>query len=65
MMILGHSKFIQVFLGEIVRNNLEQPFLASLNLCQSLWEKLSEKIWNGYFLPFQSYTSLFGKNCKI
>ena len=26
------------------------------------WKKLSEKIWNGHFWPFQIYTSLFGKN---
>ena len=58
----GHSKFIPVFLGKIVGKNLEQPCLAILNLYQSFWEKLSEKIWNGHFSPFQIYTSLFGKN---
>ena len=41
--IFGHSEFIPVFLGNIVRKNLEQWFLAILNLYQSFWEKLSEK----------------------
>ena len=41
----------------------EWPFLAIPNLYQSFWEKLSEKIQNGYFWPFQIYTDLFGKNC--
>ena len=49
---------------KIVRKNLEQPFLAIPNLYQSFWEKLSEKIQNGHFWPFQIYTSLFGKNCQ-
>ena len=60
----GHSKFIPVFLGKIIRKNSEWPFLAIPNLYQSFWEKLSEKIWNGHFWPFQIYTSLFGKNCQ-
>ena len=61
--IFGHSKFIPVFLGNIVRKRLEQTFLAIPNLYQSFWEKLLEKIWNNHFWPFQIYTSLFGKNC--
>ena len=61
--IFGHSKFIPVFLGNIVRKRLEQPFLAIPSLYQSFWEKLLEKIWNKHFRPFQIYTSLFGKNC--
>ena len=64
MPIFGHSEFILVFLGKIVRKNLEQPFLAIMNLYQSFWEKLSEKIQNGNFWPFRIYTSLFGKNCQ-
>ena len=64
MDIFGHSKFIPVFLGKIVRKNLEQPFLAIPILYQSFWEKLSEKIWNGHFWSFQICTSLFGKNCQ-
>ena len=32
IVIFGHSKFIPVFLGKIVRKNLEWPFLAILNL---------------------------------
>ena len=63
MAIFGHSKFIPVFLGNIVRKRLEQTFLAIPNLYQSFWEKLLEKIWKKHFLPFQIYTSLFGKNC--
>ena len=55
--MFGHSEFIPVFLGKIVRKNLEWPFFAIPNLYQSFWEKLSEKKW-----PFQIYTSLFGKN---
>ena len=61
--IFGHSKFIPVFLGNIVRKRLEQTFLAIPNLYQSFWEKLLEKIWNNHFWPFQIYTSLFQKNC--
>ena len=64
MHIFGHSEFIPVFLGKIVRKNSEQPFLAIPNLYQSFWEKLSEQIQNAHFLPFQIYTSLFGKNCQ-
>ena len=63
MAIIGHSKFIPVFLGNIVRKRLEQTFLAIPNLYQSFWEKLLEKIWNNHFWPFLIYTSLFGKNC--
>ena len=63
MSIFGHSEFIPVFLGKLVRKKLEQPFLAIPNLYQSFWEKLSEKIWNGHFWPFQIYTSLYGENC--
>ena len=37
--------------------------MAVPNLYQFFWEKLSEKIWNGHFCPFQIYTNLFGKNC--
>ena len=63
MAIFGHSKFMPVFLGKIVRKNLKWPFLAIQNLYQSFWEKLLEIIWNGHFWPFQIYTSLSGKNC--
>ena len=62
--IFGHSKFIPVFLGKVVRKNVEQPFLAIPNLYQSVWEKLSEKMWNSHFWPFQIYTSLSGKSCQ-
>ena len=53
-----------VFLGKIVRKSSEWPFLAILNLYQSFWGKLSEKIRNGHFWPFQINTSLSGKNCE-
>ena len=49
MAIFGHSKFVPVFLGKIVRKYLEWPFLAILNLYQSFWEKLSENIRNDHF----------------
>ena len=62
--IFGHSQFIPVFLAKTVGNNSEQPFLTIPNLYQSFWEKLSEKIQNGHFWPFQIYTSLFEKNCQ-
>ena len=62
MAIFNQSEFILVFLGKIVRKNSEWPLLAIPNLYQSLWEKLSEKIWNSHFWLFQIYTSLFGKN---
>ena len=51
-----------VFMGKIVGKNLECLFLAIPNLYQSFWEKLSEKIQNGQFWPFQIYISLSGKN---
>ena len=95
----GHSKFLLVFLGKIVRknlewfltiflgkivrknlewplqissslfgeklfeNNLEWPLLAILNLYQSFWEKLSEKIWNSHFGSFKISSQFFEKNC--
>ena len=62
MVIFGHSEFIPVFLGKIVRNNFEWPFLAILNLYQSVLEKLFEKIWNSHLWPFWIYGSLFGKD---
>ena len=62
--IFGHSKFTPVFLGKILGKNSGWPFLAILNLYQSFWEKLSEKIWNSHFDPFWIYTRLFGKNCQ-
>ena len=64
MAIFGHSEFVPVFLGKIVRKKLEQPYLAIPNLYQSFWEKLLEKIWNDHFWPYQIYTSPFGKHCQ-
>ena len=64
MAIFGHTKFIPVLLGNIVKKKLEHPFLAIPNLYQSFWEKLSEKDWNKHFSPFLIYTSSFGKNCQ-
>ena len=64
MAILGHFKFIPVFLGKIVRKNLEWPILAIPNLYQSFREILLEKVQNGHFWPFLIYISLFRKNCQ-
>ena len=55
----GHSEFIPVFLGKIAGKNLEWSFLAILNLYQSFWEKLLEKIWNGHFWLFQIFSDNF------
>ena len=63
MAIFDHCKFIPVFLGKIVRKILEQPFLAIINLYQSFWGKLSEKIQNCHFWLFQTFPHLFGENC--
>ena len=46
MHIFGHSEFIPVFFGKIVGKNLEQPFLAITNLCQSFWEKFGMAIFD-------------------
>ena len=55
---------VQVFLGKIVGKNSEQPFLAILNLYQSFWEKLLEKIWNGHFFGHSKFIPvLLVKNC--
>ena len=56
--------FFQSFCTKMFSINSECAFLAILNLYQSFWEKLSEKILNDHFWPFQIYTSLFGKNCQ-
>ena len=49
-------------LYHIFEKNCWKKFRMTIpNLYQSLWEKLSEKIWNSHFWPFQIYTSLFGK----
>ena len=64
MPIFGHSKFLPVFCTKKVSINLECAYLAILNLYQSFWEKLLEKIQNSHFWPFQIYISLFGENCQ-
>ena len=33
--------------------------MAILNSYQSFWEKLSEKIWNSHYWPFQTYNQSF------
>ena len=43
MAIFGHSEFVPVFLGKIVRKKLEQPYLAIPNLYQSFRENLLKK----------------------
>ena len=45
MAIFGHCKFIPVFLGKVVRKNLEQLFLAISNLYQSFWKKFGMGIF--------------------
>ena len=61
MPIFGHSKFIPVFLGKIVRKNFKQPFLAILNLYQSFWEKLSEKFETAILAIPNLYQSFWEK----
>ena len=56
-----HSKVIPVFLGTIVRKNLEWPFLAILNFYQSFWEKLSEKFRMAIFGYSEFIQIFFGK----
>ena len=78
MAIFGHSKFIPVFLGKIVRRNSEQPFLTIPNLYQSFWEKmaipnlyqsfgekLSEKIWKSHFWPFLNFSDNFSVHITL
>ena len=55
----GHFKFLPLSLVKIVRKNVEWLFLAILNLYQSFWEKLSEKIWNGNFWLFWIFSNSF------
>ena len=64
MAIFSHSEFVPVFLGKIVRKNLEQPFFAILNSYQSFWEKLSEKIGTAIFGHSKLIPVFFGKNCQ-
>ena len=59
--IFSHSEFIQVFLGKIVRKNLEQPFLAIPNLYQTFWEKLSEKFGMAFFGHSKFIPDFLGK----
>ena len=61
MHIFGHSEFIPVFLGKTVRKNLEQPFLAILNLYQSFWEKSSEKFGMAIFGHSEFMAVFLGK----
>ena len=61
MAIFGHSEFIPVFLGKIVRRNSEWPFLAIPNLYQSFWEKLSEKFGMDIFSHSKFKPVILGK----
>ena len=61
MAIFGHYKFIPVFLGKVVRKNLEWPFLVIPNLYQSFWEKLSEKFGTAIFGHFIFISLSLGK----
>ena len=47
MAIFCRSKFIPVFLGEIVRKNLEWTFLVVLNLYQSF----GKNCWENFGMP--------------
>ena len=50
--MFGHSEFVPVFMGKIVRKKLEQPFLTILMLCQSFWEKFGTAIFgHSEFVP--------------
>ena len=57
----GHSKFLPVFLGKIVRKNLEQSFLAILNFYQFFWEKLLENFEMAIFGHFKFSPSIWEK----
>ena len=66
----GDSKLIKTFLVQkhwkkIVGKNLECPFLAILNLYQSFWEKLSERIQNGHFWLFQIFSDNFSVHITL
>ena len=61
--IFGHSEFIPVFLGKIVRKNLEQPFLAIPNLYQSFWENCQKKFRITIFGHSEFIPIFLGKNC--
>ena len=60
--IFGHS-FIPVFLGKIVRKNLNAIFGHS-EFIPVFLGKTVKKIKNYHFWPFWIYTSLFVKNCQ-
>ena len=49
MPIFGHSEFIPVFLGKIVRKNSEWPFLAIPNLYQFFGENCQKKFQMSIF----------------
>ena len=61
MAIFGHAKFIPVFLGKIVGNNLEWPFLSIQNLYQSFWENCLKKFGMAILAIPNLYQSFFGK----
>ena len=61
MAIFGHSKFVPVFLGKIVRKNSEQQYLAIPNLYQSFWEKLLGKHLEQPFLAILNLYLSFWK----
>ena len=65
MAIFGHSEFIPVFLGKIVRKNLDCPLLAIPNLYQSFSKILLEKILNGHFWPFQIFSDYFSVHITL
>ena len=62
MTIFGHSTFIPVFVGKIVRKKFGTAIFAQSEFILVFLGKLSEKIWNSHFWAFQIYTSLCGRN---
>ena len=61
MPIFGHSEFIPIFFGNIVRKNLEQSFLAILNLYHSFWENCQKKFGTAILAILNLYQSFWEK----
>ena len=59
MAIIGHSKFIPVFLGNIVRKRLEQTFLAIPNLYQSFLRKIVGKKFRMAIIGHSKFIPVF------
>ena len=57
----GHSEFLPIFLGKIVRKNSEWPFLPIPNFFQSFLEKLIEKFRMAIFAHSKFIPVFLGK----